>query len=584
MNRKDMMYRPEIYDRPMFQTPQTRQGSGIMAGVAPVQGFEDGGEAESLGFMDYMRAVPELASAIPSMIVGDDGTMSDFFAADSFTNPREGQGLTARDLTNLIILDPEDPTDVALATATAGLLAGGITAPAALLSQLARMGYKGKKAMDAVKKAVEVGQSGTLKGLESTRQAARFGSEVPDLVKQFTSDEVMVAEEPSQNSGGIASLIQPETMVDSEVEVDTPSIDYDRVRALSQMNAANGGIVSLNKGGFLSKIAQEIVDVAEATATRGKGLAEGMLADAVGKRDVSLDEAEKIRKAINAAEKRARGKPEGSKKQKPKEEKPKVGEAVEETVEEVGPRGSFLGIDEGIAAGGRALGRGALGAGRLALDNKTLSIGLGVPALTYGGVKIFGGDDQPPVPPPAPPVESAIAEAEAEVKSQGSLDKDVVEPKEKGFFGNMMDRLTDPRVQAGLANAGRATEGWAPRNFFSDFNEGSMNYDLQRSKIDLQQAQIENLNEEEKTTLMANYEFLKKQLEGTEGINEQDILDMALSLNKRSGSNTLINTLFRDLREQYPDKPQADLMKEARATAAGETYEPDTSGFKVEDP
>jgi len=579
MNRQDMMYRPEIYDRPMFQTPQTRQGSGIMAGVAPVQGFEDGGEAESLGFMDYMRAVPELASAIPSMIVGDDGTMSDFFAADSFTNPREGQGLTARDLTNLFILDPEDPTDVALATATAGLLAGGITAPAALLSQLARMGYKGKKAMDAVKKAVEVGQSGTLKGLEGTRQSARLVSEVPDLVKQFTSDEVMVAEEPSQNSGGIASLIQPETMVDSDVEVDTPSINYDRVRALSQMNAANGGIVSLNKGGVLSKIAQNIVDIAKSTdAPFGPNTARIMLDDGVKKGEILVDEVPSILKAIKGANKKPKN-------QKTKKEKPKVVEAVEETVEEVGPRGSFLGIDEGIAAGGRALGRGALGAGRLALGNKTLSLGLGVPALAYGGGKIFGGDDQPPVPPPAPPVESAIAEAEAEVKSQGSLDKDVVEPKEKGFFGNMMDRLTDPRVQAGLANAGRATEGWAPRNFFSDFNEGSMNYDLQRSKIDLQQAQIENLNEEEKTTLMANYEFLKKQLEGTEGINEQDILDMALSLNKRSGSNTLVNTLFKDLREQYGDtRTQADLMKEARATAAGETYEPDTSGFKVEDP
>jgi len=579
MNRQDMMYRPEIYDRPMFQTPQTRQGGGIMAGVAPVQGFENGGEAESPGFMDYMRAVPELASAIPSMIVGDDGTMSDFFAADSFTNPREGQGLTARDLTNLFILDPEDPTDVALATATAGLLAGGITAPAALLSQLARMGYKGKKAMDAVKKAVEVGQSGTLKGLEGTRQSARLVSEVPDLVKQFTSDEVMVAEEPSQNSGGIASLIQPETMVDSDVEVDTPSINYDRVRALSQMNAANGGIVSLNKGGVLSKIAQNIVDIAKSTdAPFGPNTARIMLDDGVKKGEILVDEVPSILKAIKGANKKPKN-------QKTKKEKPKVVEAVEETVEEVGPRGSFLGIDEGIAAGGRALGRGALGAGRLALDNKTLSIGLGVPALTYGGVKIFGGDDQPPVPPPAPPVESAIAEAEAEVKSQGSLDKDVVEPKEKGFFGNMMDRLTDPRVQAGLANAGRATEGWAPRNFFSDFNEGSMNYDLQRSKIDLQQAQIENLNKEEQTALMANYEFLKKQLEGTEGINEQDILDMALSLNKRSGSNTLVNTLFKDLREQYGDtRTQADLMEEARATAAGETYEPDTSGFKVEDP
>jgi len=579
MNRQDMMYRPEIYDRPMFQTPQTRQGGGIMAGVAPVQGFENGGEAESPGFMDYMRAVPEVASAIPSMIVGDDGTMSDFFAADSFTNPREGQGLTARDLTNFFIVDPEDPTDVALATATAGLLAGGITAPAALLSQLARMGYKGKKAMDAVKKAVEVGQSGTLKGLEGTRQSARFVSEVPDLVKQFTSDEVMVAEEPSQNSGGIASLIQPETMVDSEVEVDTPSIDYDRVRALSQMNAANGGIVSLNKGGVLSKIAQNIVDIAKSTdAPFGPNTARIMLDDGVKKGEILVDEVPSILKAIKGANKKPKN-------QKTKKEKPKVVEAVEETVEEVGPRGSFLGIDEGIAAGGRALGQGALGAGRLALGNKTLSLGLGVPALTYGYGKIFGGDDQPPVPPPAPPVESAIAEAEAEVKSQGSLDKDVVEPKEKGFFGNMMDRLTDPRVQAGLANAGRATEGWAPRNFFSDFNEGSMNYDLQRSKIDLQQAQIENLNKEEQTALMANYEFLKKQLEGTEGIDEQDILDMALSLNKRSGSNTLVNTLFKDLREQYGDtRTQADLMEEARATAAGEKYEPDTSGFKVEDP
>jgi hypothetical protein len=573
MNRQDMMYRPEIYDRPMFQTPQTRQGSGIMAGVAPVRGFEDGGYAgympDTGGYEGYLED-----------ITADD--VSDFFTTDKGSligENEQGPTLTARDITDLFIVDPEDPIDVALATATAGLLAAGITAPAAMVAQLARMGYKGSKVIDKVSKAVEVGKSGTLKGLESTRQAVRLGSEVPEIVKQFTSDEVMVAEEPSQNSGGIASLIQPETMVDSEVEVDTPSIDYDRVRALSQMNAANGGIVSLNKGGVLSKIAQNIVDIAKSTdAPFGPNTARIMLDDGVKKGEILVDEVPSILKAIKGANKKPKN-------QKTKKEKPKVVEAVEETVEEVGPRGSFLGIDEGIAAGGRALGRGALGAGRLALGNKTLSLGLGVPALAYGYGKIFGGDDQPPVPPPAPPVESAIAEAEAEVKSQGSLDKDVVEPKEKGFFGNMMDRLTDPRVQAGLANAGRATEGWAPRNFFSDFNEGSMNYDLQRSKIDLQQAQIENLNKEEKTTLMANYEFLKKQLEGTEGISEQDILDMALSLNKSSGSNTLVNTLFKDLREQYGEtRTQADLMEEARATAAGETYEPDTSGFKVEDP
>jgi hypothetical protein len=377
MNRQDMMYRPEIYDRPMFQTPQTRQGSGIMAGVAPVRGFEDGGYAgympDTGGYEGYLED-----------ITADD--VSDFFTTDKGSligENEQGPTLTARDITDLFIVDPEDPIDVALATATAGLLAAGITAPAAMVAQLARMGYKGSKVIDKVSKAVEVGKSGTLKGLESTRQAVRLGSEVPEIVKQFTSDEVMVAEEPSQNSGGIASLIQPETMVDSEVEVDTPSIDYDRVRALSQMNAANGGIVSLNKGGVLSKIAQNIVDIAKSTdAPFGPNTARIMLDDGVKKGEILVDEVPSILKAIKGANKKPKN-------QKTKKEKPKVVEAVEETVEEVGPRGSFLGIDEGIAAGGRALGRGALGAGRLALGNKTLSLGLGVPALTYGGMGKF---------------------------------------------------------------------------------------------------------------------------------------------------------------------------------------------------
>ena len=32
----------EIMNRPMFQTPQQRQGAGIMAGVAPIRGYADG--------------------------------------------------------------------------------------------------------------------------------------------------------------------------------------------------------------------------------------------------------------------------------------------------------------------------------------------------------------------------------------------------------------------------------------------------------------------------------------------------------------------------------------------------------------
>ena len=46
-NQGGMMY-SDIMNRPMFQTPQQRQGLGIMAGVAPVRGYADGGEAEEI--------------------------------------------------------------------------------------------------------------------------------------------------------------------------------------------------------------------------------------------------------------------------------------------------------------------------------------------------------------------------------------------------------------------------------------------------------------------------------------------------------------------------------------------------------
>jgi len=203
----------EIMNRPMFQTPQQRQASGIMAGVAPVRGYADGDlvEDEDPSFMDKAGSV---ASVIGDAIVGDDGTMSDFFTADSMKNPREGQGLTARDFTDFFIVNPDDPVDVGIASATAALAAGGITAPAAMISYLGRLGYKGKKVFDAVEKAVALGKSGTLGGLEKQRQLVRAGAELPDLLG---SEEAMAAEaDPS--AGGIAALpVKP-----AGVSVDNP--------------------------------------------------------------------------------------------------------------------------------------------------------------------------------------------------------------------------------------------------------------------------------------------------------------------------------------------------------------------------
>ena len=449
MNRQDMMYRPEIYDRPMFQTPQTRQGGGIMAGVAPVQGFENGGEAESLGFMDYMKAVPEVASAIPSMIVGDDGTMSDFFTMDKTA---EGSGLNARDLTDFFIVDPEDPTDVAIATATAGLLAGGITAPAALVAKLGQMGYKGKKVMDAVSKAVEVGQSGTLKGLEGTRQLARMAPGTGELIAE---------EGLPRLAGGIADLISPEAMAaqpgEEVVEEESSFTDYlpDMGTVLGAGAAGIAGLVGLKS--------------------------------------------------------------------------PKAREA--------------LGKAAGVAARNPV---------------KTAAGAIGAAAVS----PLIGGDDPEPQAPT--PQTSLIAEANVEGTSTDTSDNtDSVE--EPGFFskaGNVLgDILSDKKLRAGLIRASKPTEGFVPRSFAADVYEGGRDYELE-------QANIDRLKANDQTQFEANFEFLKEKF--PEKTNE-DIREIALSLNSKSKNSTAIATLFKALSDDPANagKPATELWNQATMLVTG---------------
>ena len=47
MNQGGMMQN-SVMQRPMFQTPMQRESMGIMAGVAPIRGYKDGGEAEEI--------------------------------------------------------------------------------------------------------------------------------------------------------------------------------------------------------------------------------------------------------------------------------------------------------------------------------------------------------------------------------------------------------------------------------------------------------------------------------------------------------------------------------------------------------
>ena len=127
--------------RPMFQNPQQRARSGIMAGVVPVQGFDDGGEAYAY--------TPEFQSSEDFMGALGDKDREELLSQvrGQFEKTPEGSGLNLRDLTDFFIVDPEDEYDVAMAAATAGLMA---FPPAAAATALARMGYKGKKLYDKV--------------------------------------------------------------------------------------------------------------------------------------------------------------------------------------------------------------------------------------------------------------------------------------------------------------------------------------------------------------------------------------------------------------------------------------------------
>ena len=120
-------------NRPMFQTPQMREGSGIMAGVAPIN-MDEG------GFLD----------SISDMVEEYNPFSSNFFTRET---TEEGSGITARDMFDFLIANPDDPTDVAIAAAMAPLW---IFPPAAIAARLARMGYKGAKVTKALEKVADV--------------------------------------------------------------------------------------------------------------------------------------------------------------------------------------------------------------------------------------------------------------------------------------------------------------------------------------------------------------------------------------------------------------------------------------------
>ena len=103
-------------------------------------------------------------------------------------------------MTDFFIVDPSDPADVAIASATAGLMASGVGAPGAIAAQLGRLGFKGKKVADKVEKAIRLGVGDT--------KGKTFGR--GQIARMALPGEAQAAEagEEEQQVGGIETLPQ----------------------------------------------------------------------------------------------------------------------------------------------------------------------------------------------------------------------------------------------------------------------------------------------------------------------------------------------------------------------------------------
>ena len=600
MNRQDMMYRPEIYDRPMFQTPQTRQGGGIMAGVAPVQGFEDGG------------------------LVAED-----FF---SMEQTEQGSGMNLRDLTN-VIFDPSDPLDYM----TMGLLS---FPPAYAAAKLMKAGVKGSKLVNQMEKFDTLKDAaGTGAKSAGAFEGVRLAGEVPRL---FEDEEPQFSDEVMEVASAISNLRQKPDADAIRARVAESYGDDFAAQVMAAQGFANGGIASIvpsfaggSLGGvlidsilFLKKSGGPWIEKTLDALKRGEIDAEdarsldlpedliqgtagikggiddmgGVLSPANVRR--AGDDVEEVVEDLDLPDLAEYGTPQQTdmvgglpdlidygtpqarkylpvlsdkaveggtqttrRSRRAKKEDQPATQEEQLLLPAPPPKKGFLDVDGRIAAGSAAAGRGikSLGQGALGVAgrNKALTTVGGVAGL---GVLLpnFFGDDEEAVDQAAIDAQAAAA-AQAAADAEASITEPPPKPPEPSFLSKAGDvvggLLADKKLRAGLIRASKPTEGFVPRSFAADVYEGGRDYEIEQAKID-------RLKAADQTQFQANFEFLKEKF--PEKTNE-DIREIALSLNSKSKNATAISTLFKALSDDPANagKPATELWNQATMLVTG---------------
>ena len=165
----------------MFQNPQQRAGGGIMAGVAPIN-MSNGGDPNDTWakaipsfFGEYAKDAkfaydefPDMPTPSEAGRMYDEGiNVDDLYGEGNFVdfsetpsgsmNPMDyfptktevGSGMNLRDVTDFLVVNPDDPVDLAIAAAAVGMLA---FPPGLIGVGLAKLGYLGVKATRVLKR------------------------------------------------------------------------------------------------------------------------------------------------------------------------------------------------------------------------------------------------------------------------------------------------------------------------------------------------------------------------------------------------------------------------------------------------
>jgi len=476
MNQGGMMY-SDIMNRPMFQTPQQRQGMGIMAGVAPVRGYAEG-----------------------------DLVSDDFF---SLEQTEEGSGMNLRDLTNFIF-DPSDPVDYA----TLGLIA---FPPALIAARLAKMGVKGAKAAEQVQKVVKLQEALPSKlGGGSSRAKSGLQVQMAALPAALMEEDIAMADEtPTAQE---APTERSSTSIEDVIDI--PNV-YEMIEGYS-----GGGIASLpgySRGDAVIAGATALFNRLFRKASKGEDVrVDALDAEEAGKltptqTDAILDQTENI----------IEGRQGNILSRNPI--KTLTGAGILGGAGEIVRRG-YMGPDAPTPPATPTISQDQqdladanirLNAQQAAQQTPTQPVveeevetaepATGITKFLLGTDAAFGGDEE---------------------GEKGAID--FLRGKPADFLQKTMNYLADPKTRYGLARAAESREGVVDRNFFTDFTLGQAEYDDAKAKRDYMAAQTRAMD----TTDIEKLTDFFVSAQDTSNATPEQILslrnEIALSLNAMS--------------------------------------------------